>query len=83
MNNLPLQANELKKISIENFKCFGKPVDIEFGRLTLLTGANSSGKSSVIYSILGSIQCGEFHLQFSVNGKYVNMGDFKEIVYDP
>ena len=67
----------LEKISIENFKCFHTKTDIEFGKITLLTGANSSGKSSIIYSILGAIQSGEFPLQFSTNGKYVNMGDFK------
>lgn len=72
----------LNKISIENFKCFQKKIDIDFGRLTLLTGANSSGKSSIIYSVLGSLQSGEFPFQFSTNGKYVNMGDFKEIVHD-
>ncbi|MCC7026550.1 MAG: DUF3696 domain-containing protein [Saprospiraceae bacterium] len=72
----------LNKISIENFKCFQNKIDIDFGRLTLLTGANSSGKSSIIYSVLGSLQSGEFPFQFSTNGKYVNMGDFKEIVHD-
>lgn len=73
---------DLTKISIENFKCFRNNIEIDFGRLTLLTGANSSGKSSIIYSVLGSLQSGEFPFQFSTNGKYVNMGDFKEIVHD-
>ncbi len=71
---------KLKSVSIENFKCFGGRVALNPGRLTLLTGANSSGKSSIIYSILGAIQSGEFPFQFSTNGKYVNMGDFREIV---
>ncbi len=73
---------DLQKITIENFKCFQKLTEIEFGKLTLLTGANSSGKSSIIYSILGAIQSGEFPFQFSTNGKYVNMGDFKEIIFN-
>lgn len=73
---------DLQKITIENFKCFQKQTEIEFGKLTLLTGANSSGKSSIIYSILGAIQSGEFPFQFSTNGKYVNMGDFKEIIFN-
>lgn len=70
----------INKVSIENFKCF-KAVDIELGKLTLLTGANSSGKSSLMYSILGALQSGEFPFQFSPNGKYVNMGNFQEISY--
>lgn len=72
----------LKRVEIENFKCFQNKNDIEFGKLTLLTGANSSGKSSIIYSILGAIQSGEFPFQFSTNGKYVNMGDFQEIIFN-
>ena len=73
---------KIKSLRIENFKCFKTPPDIEFGNLTLLTGANSSGKSSIIYSILGAIQSGEFPFQFSTNGKYVDMGDFREIVHN-
>jgi predicted ATPase len=72
---------KLKNIEIENFKCFHKAQSFDLARLTILTGANSSGKSSVMYSVLGAIQSGEFPMQFSTNGKYVNMGDFKEIAY--
>ena len=68
----------INKINIENFKCF-KSVDLDLGKLTLLTGANSSGKSSILYSILGPLQSGEFPFQFSPNGKYVNMGNFREM----
>jgi predicted ATPase len=68
----------IDRVSIENFKCF-KAVDIELGKLTLLTGANSSGKSTILYSILGPLQSGEFPFQFSPNGKYVNMGNFQEM----
>lgn len=70
----------IKKVSIENFKCF-KAVDLDLGKLTLLTGANSSGKSSILYGILGALQSGEFPYQFSPNGKYVNMGNFRDISY--
>ena len=72
----------IANISIENFKCFKKHTNIDFGKITLLTGANSSGKSSIIYSILGSLQSGEFPFNFSTNGKYVDMGDFKEIIHN-
>ncbi|MGV3459557.1 MAG: DUF3696 domain-containing protein [Flavobacterium sp.] len=71
----------IKDITIENFKCFKSSQKIEFGKLTFLTGPNSSGKSSIIYSVLGAIQSEEFPFRFSTNGKYVDMGDFKEIAY--
>ncbi len=72
----------LKQLTLENFKCFKSKIEIEFGKITLLTGANSSGKSSIIYSIIGALQSGEFPFQFSTNGKYVNMGDFREVVFN-
>lgn len=41
----------ITKLKIKNFKSH-KNTDLEFGNLTLLTGLNSSGKSSVIQSLL-------------------------------
>ena len=69
----------LKELKIRNFKCFKEEKVINFNKITFLTGANSSGKSSVMNSILGLIQSTEFPFKFSTNGKYVNMGDFKDI----
>lgn len=39
-------------LSIEGFKCFKENTTFEFNNITLLTGANSAGKSSVIQSLL-------------------------------
>ncbi|WP_412560844.1 AAA family ATPase [Winogradskyella sp. MIT101101] len=71
----------INKINIENFKCYEK-IEFDTSKVTLLTGANSSGKSSLLYSILGAIQSREFPFQFSPNGKYIKMGDFEEIVHN-
>lgn len=71
----------INKIKLENFKCY-KEIEVDISKVTLLTGANSSGKSSILYSILGSIQSREFPFYFSPNGKYINMGDFTEIVHN-
>ena len=70
----------LKRLSLSNFKCF-EQVDIDLGKITVLTGANSSGKSSLLYGILGPLQSPEFPLQYSANGNYVNMGDFREVFH--
>lgn len=72
---------DINKLKLSNFKCY-KEVELDLAEITLLTGANSSGKSSLLYSILGAIQSREFPFQFSPNGKYVNMGDFTEIVHN-
>lgn len=71
----------LSSLSIQNFRCFEEEQNIDLSKLTLITGANSSGKSSILYSILVALQS-EFPLQLSPNGKYINMGDFKEISYN-
>ena len=71
----------IEKINIENFKCYEK-IEFDTSKITLLTGANSSGKSSLLYSVLGPIQSREFPFQFSPNGKYIKMGDFEEIIHN-
>lgn len=71
----------IKRLEIENFKCFQQRTAFDFGKITLLTGANSSGKSSVMYSILGALQSGEFPFVFSTNGRFVDMGDFRDVVF--
>lgn len=70
---------ELKKLSIDGFRCFAKKATIDFGSITLLTGANSSGKSSFMYPLLGLLQTKEFPFSYSPNGSYVQLGDFLAI----
>ena len=41
----------LKHIALTNFKCF-RQQRIDFKRITLLTGVNSAGKSTVVQSLL-------------------------------
>lgn len=40
------------KLTIEGYKCFDRKIELCLNNITLLTGANSAGKSSVIQSIL-------------------------------
>ena len=40
------------KLTIDGYKCFDKKREFNFNNITLLTGANSAGKSSVIQSLL-------------------------------
>jgi len=67
------------RLSLKDFKCF-EEVDIEFGKITLLTGANSSGKSSLIYALLGIMQSKHFPQFFALNGRLVNMGGFEDVI---
>jgi len=70
----------INKLGLKNFKCF-KEVEVDFSKITLLTGENSSGKSSLIYGLLAPFQSEDFPLYLFPNGKYVNMGDFEEISF--
>jgi predicted ATPase len=70
----------MNRLEVRNFKCF-KEADLRLGKITVLTGANSSGKSSLLYSLLGAIQTERFPLNYSPNGNYVDMGDFAEISF--
>lgn len=71
----------LEQLTIENFKCFKAKTSFDLGKITLLTGANSSGKSSVMHALLGALQTEDFPYQYSPNGHFVEMGDFEEMVY--
>jgi predicted ATPase len=70
----------INSLGLKNFKCF-EELDVQFAPITLLTGANSSGKSSLINAILAVLQTEQFPFYLSPNGKYVNMGSFAEMVF--
>ncbi len=76
----------IQRLALKNFKCF-KEVDVSFSKITLLTGENSSGKSSLIYGILAPIQSinrhsNSFPLYLSLNGNYVNMGGGEDVAFN-
>ncbi len=71
----------IEKIKINNFKCL-KELETELPGIFIITGANSSGKSSFIYAILSILQSVGYPLNLELNGDYINLGDFKEVVYN-
>ncbi len=68
----------LKRTSLDNFRVFNTAANIEFSQITVLTGANNSGKSSVFKALLllkENLKNGLFHdLNFAVGNH--NLGDF-------
>lgn len=66
----------LNTIKIEGFKCFDK-VEVELRQLNLLTGVNSSGKSSLIQSILLLMQ--QEQGDNALNGKYIELGTIRDV----
>ena len=66
----------LKKICINGFKCFDK-LTLPLNKITLLTGANSSGKSTLIQALLLMIHNANTTLS-PLNGMWLNLGTFDE-----
>ena len=64
----------LNSIKIQGFKCF-READIKFSNFTLLAGKNSTGKSTVIQSVLALYQ----DSASSLAGKYMNIGTVNEV----
>ena len=73
-------TNRLREIKLGNFRGFGQ-AKFEFGKLTMLTGENNSGKTSVIYAVLSVMQSVDFPFLYSTNGDYIDLGGFKTVVY--
>ena len=72
----------LTKIELENFKCFKAKTVFPLGQLTLLTGINGRGKSSLIQSLLlmrQSIEHDSRTNKLILNGNCLNLGKFDEI----
>ncbi len=73
----------LTQFSLENFRVFEQKTTFEFAPITILTGANSSGKSSVFKALnllSENAKKGNFFggLDFSLGNH--NLGDFENVV---
>ncbi|WP_441228233.1 DUF3696 domain-containing protein [Tardiphaga sp. 20_F10_N6_6] len=72
----------LKRWSIENFKSFAGRTDLALAPITIFAGANSSGKSSIIQSILllkQTLQYAPPSRSMALNGPLVKLGTFDDI----
>ncbi|HEY8911836.1 AAA family ATPase [Lacisediminihabitans sp.] len=66
---------------IKNFKGVGTAeIDIRPGKATVLTGVNSSGKSSIIQSLLLIAQSLQNENRVVLNGPLVRLGDAQDLV---
>lgn len=71
---------KITELRIENFRCF-KKAKLRIAPVTLITGANSAGKSSLVAPLLAWAQTDGMPALFSPNGRHVEMGDFREMVH--
>lgn len=72
----------LKSIALTNFKCFKEKTVFPLSRITLLTGINGKGKSTVLQALLlmrQSIEHNEDTDQLILNGNCIQLGAFNDI----
>jgi predicted ATPase len=68
---------------VEDFKGIASAqIDLRPGKRTILTGVNSSGKSSIIQSLLLVAQSLHSDTQLTLNGPLVRLGDAQDLLSD-
>src|SRR4051794_24123836 len=82
----PITPPMIKSLNFSNFKSWAGPVPIRFGRITGLFGTNSSGKSSVIQSLLLFKQTAESldrsrTLHLGDERSLIDLGTFSDLIY--
>ena len=71
----------ISKLQIENFKAF-KELDLRFAPLTVLTGLNSSGKSTVIQALLLAQVASGLSRTVPLNGPFgLNLGEASAVLH--
>ena len=72
-------------ITIENFKGIRDRVHLDFRPITLLFGANSAGKSTILHALHYAREVFERHNldadETIAGGKYIDLGGFKRLVH--
>ena len=77
------KARMIKAFRLHNFKAFEDSGLIELKPITVLAGANSGGKSSILQSLLLLKQTLEAppDIELSLDGKYLQYSSFSDVVY--
>ncbi|MBN3759291.1 DUF3696 domain-containing protein [Burkholderia sp. Ac-20365] len=73
----------LKNLYVENFKSIGQRTAVELTPLTVFAGSNSSGKSTLLQSVLllaQTVQSNVFRRPVVLNGSLTRLGTFSDIL---
>lgn len=74
----------ITKLTLKNFKCF-EDLELDLKNVNVFTGINGMGKSTVIQAMLLMMQSkifGEEDKGLHLNGKYVELGNAQDVLYD-
>lgn len=75
----------INKINLENFKSFRSLKNLKVKPITILTGTNSCGKSSILQSILlikQTLESKTISENLLLNGRFVHLGNFDNVIYN-
>jgi len=73
----------ISEMHVKNFKSL-RSLNIRLKPITILLGPNSSGKTSLIQTLLlikQTLESGNPEIPLVINGKYLKLGTFKDIVF--
>ena len=74
---------QLNGLLVENFKSYENMTCIPVSDLSILMGANSSGKSTALQTLLvlkQTVECNSLDIDLLLSGKYVTLGDYEDVV---
>lgn len=74
----------IQRLRLHNFKCF-EDLSLDFGALTLLTGLNSTGKSSVLQALLLLRQSNSGYGDITgldLNGALISLGTTRDVRFE-
>jgi predicted ATPase len=74
----------IDQLSLQNFKAFRKLDGLEVKPITVLCGTNSSGKSSILQSMLllkQTVESQNPNQTLLLNGRFVHLGALENIIY--
>jgi len=74
----------LKQLILANFKSFGERQVIPLAPITLIFGANSAGKSSILQSLLllkQTLEMNDDEVVLSPSGPLVDLGGYRDLVH--
>ena len=79
-----MRSLSLTTVELKNFKCF-RDQRIELGMLTVLSGLNGVGKSSVVHALLllhQSVSSGHAQRRLRLSGELVDLGTSADVLFD-
>lgn len=75
-----IRPMNITDLQITNFRCFAD-ARLRIAPITLVTGANSAGKSSLFAPLLAAAQTDGMPAMLSPNGRHIDMGDYRAMVH--